>query len=86
MMYTTIYDCPEFADEVGEDDPPPSYLAIMTPFDDPRRPGSNLAIEAGCTCSALKNQHGIGMKEYAMRPTYRIVYGCQIHDAEAEDE
>lgn len=22
MMYTTIYDCPEFADEVGEDDPP----------------------------------------------------------------
>lgn len=85
MMYTTVYD---FDQDIDIDEGPDYavrdvYLAAV--HDDPK-PGSNEAIEQGCTCPWLDNRRGAGIAFYDPRPVYLVTSGCPIHDAEEECE
>jgi len=43
-------------------------------------PGSDEAIEQGCSCPVLDNHHGKGMP-FPGGPQFRITEGCSLHDA-----
>lgn len=42
-------------------------------------PGSDAAIDLGCTCAVLDNNHGRGAYEIDGRPQFWINGGCKIH-------
>lgn len=41
------------------------------------RPGSNEAIDAGCTCPVLDNSHGKGY--LGQKDVYVMTEGCPLH-------
>ena len=47
-------------------------------------PGSDEAIDAGCTCPVLDNHHGKGIPING-RITFYINEGCPIHDKSSEE-
>ena len=46
--------------------------------DKPPNPGSDEAIEQGCTCPVMDNGHGRGA--YGMAGQFWITDGCPLHD------
>ena len=44
-------------------------------------PGSDEALEQGCTCAVLDNNHG----RIAPYPDWWITEGCPVHDQRATD-
>jgi hypothetical protein len=55
--------------------------------DQPKQPnpGSDEAIEAGCTCAVLDNNHGRGFL-YGGVLAFWITSGCPIHSPKAATE
>jgi hypothetical protein len=51
-------------------------------------PGSNEAIDAGCTCPVLDNGHGkgSGFRTIEGEPAFWIAIGCPLHGAKKEEE
>ena len=42
-------------------------------------PGSDAAVEQGCTCPVIDNQHGAGGWEFAGEMQWWIAEGCPLH-------
>ena len=49
-------------------------------------PGSLEAIEAGCECPVLDNEHGAGCFQVDGEPMFWITGTCPIHGVEADNE
>lgn len=51
-------------------------------------PGSDDAINQGCTCPVIDNRHGKGIDDpqAAKSPLFWITMGCPLHDDFAQEE
>lgn len=50
-------------------------------------PGSNEAVDLGCTCPVLDNEHGRGFPYPDIEePVFWITAGCPLHDQEEEND
>ena len=45
-----------------------------------QHPGSNEAIDRGCTCPILDNCHGLGCNGYGKLYGWVMTSGCPLHD------
>jgi hypothetical protein len=52
----------------------------MTIPQDPPNPGSDAALDLGCICPIMDNNHG---KFLPWQGGYIVVQGCPVHDATA---
>ena len=50
------------------------------------KPGSDEAIDAGCTCAVIDNGHGKGMSGPGGGKLWWITGGCPLHDKRPADE
>ena len=52
-------------------------------------PGSDEAVDQGCTCAVLDNRHGLGAFDFGPRPdgkpVFWITQDCPLHDKERHD-
>jgi len=49
-------------------------------------PGSEKAIELGCTCAVIDNRYGKGIPSENGKPNFWITGECPLHDPKANEE
>lgn len=55
-------------------------------FDKVPNPGSNEALDAGCTCPVLDNAYGLGFSWTGYKePSFWISENCPLHSTKAKE-